>query len=120
MTSNLTNTKIELGKRGEAIAASFYESQGFQIVAKNFRCKFGELDLVVKKKEHLVFVEVKTRSRLDFEYQLLPPLKILRLRKAISIFLCGRESQMELVTIRLELAVVTQDRVVEVLPLACF
>lgn len=51
----------KLGKRGEELALSFLKRQGYRFVDKNFSCSFGEIDLVVKNKNTLVFVEVKNR-----------------------------------------------------------
>lgn len=48
------------------MARSFLEKKGFEILEQNFRCRFGELDLVCKKNGNLVFVEVKTRRSTVF------------------------------------------------------
>jgi putative endonuclease len=50
-----------LGRRGEQLAAEHLERLGYRIVARNYRTRFGELDLVVCDDEVLVFCEVKTR-----------------------------------------------------------
>jgi putative endonuclease len=57
---------VSLGKKGEEKAAVFLEKKGLQILAKNFRSPFGEIDLVCKEKNQIVFVEVKTRTSLSF------------------------------------------------------
>lgn len=51
----------ELGALGERLAAEHLERLGYEIVARNHRTRFGELDLVAVDGEALVFVEVKTR-----------------------------------------------------------
>ncbi len=51
-----------MGHDGEALAARFLEAQGLRIVARNYRCPLGELDLVAADDAYLVFVEVKTRQ----------------------------------------------------------
>ena len=49
-----------MGRRGEKIAESFLKKNGFEILEKNVVLKIGELDIVARKKDTLVFVEVKT------------------------------------------------------------
>lgn len=49
------------GKQAEALAAHFLEQQGLQILARNFRCRGGEIDLVCRERKSLVFVEVRLR-----------------------------------------------------------
>lgn len=56
----------EVGNFGENLAARYLNLKGYKIIKKNFRTKFGEIDLIAKKEEILVFVEVKTRSSNKF------------------------------------------------------
>jgi putative endonuclease len=51
----------ELGRRGEALAAEHFARLGYEVLARNHRTRFGELDLVLTDGESLVFCEVKTR-----------------------------------------------------------
>lgn len=60
--------KIKKGKEGEDLAAKFLEGKGFEIVERNFRHKHNEIDLIVRKKNWLVFVEVKYRTSSAFGY----------------------------------------------------
>ena len=50
-----------LGSEGEALAARWYESSGCEVLERNWRCSDGELDLVVRDSDAIVFCEVKTR-----------------------------------------------------------
>jgi len=54
--------KIKKGKEGEALAADFLVTKGFEIVERNYRYKRSEIDLIAKKNNWLIFVEVKMRS----------------------------------------------------------
>ncbi|ADD69173.1 protein of unknown function UPF0102 [Denitrovibrio acetiphilus DSM 12809] len=54
--------RLLFGKKGEKKAACFLEKQGYAIVEMNYRCKFGEIDIIAEKNGVLIFVEVKTRS----------------------------------------------------------
>ncbi len=55
-----------VGSRGEELAATFLLRQGLRIIARNFRCKGGEVDIVAKDGDTFVFVEVKTRKTLAY------------------------------------------------------
>ena len=71
-----------LGADGEERAAAWYEAHGYSVVARNWRCREGELDLVVRKGRELVFVEVKTRTtdRFGLPVEAITPAKQRRLR----------------------------------------
>ena len=60
--------KITTGKEGEKIAAAYLKKNGYEIIEINFRCPIGEIDIVAKEENDLVFVEVKTRKSLDLGY----------------------------------------------------
>lgn len=55
-------SKQEIGKRGERVAARYLKKKGYRVVGRNLHFGKNELDLVIKNKEFLAFVEVKTRS----------------------------------------------------------
>ena len=54
------------GAWGEALAAEYLRKKHYTIVAAGYRCRFGEVDLIVKDRKYLVFVEVKLRKNGDF------------------------------------------------------
>ena len=60
--------RITTGKEGEKIAAAYLEKSGYRIIEINFRCPIGEIDIVAKDKNDLVFVEVKTRKSIALGY----------------------------------------------------
>jgi putative endonuclease len=53
---------LKLGRWGEKVAAAYLSSQGYTILGNNLRTPYGEIDLLVRQADSLVFVEVKTRS----------------------------------------------------------
>ena len=57
----MTDPRRRLGARGEELAARHLEARGFQVVERNFRTRYGELDIVARDARWLVFCEVKTR-----------------------------------------------------------
>jgi putative endonuclease len=54
------------GALGEKLAADFLKKRGYRILETNYRCRWGEIDLVAQQKDYLVFVEVRTKSNRDF------------------------------------------------------
>jgi len=62
------STKKEIGKWGEEIAKKYLLGQGYQLLEQNYQPRFleGEIDLVVKKKKRLYFIEVKTLTSFSF------------------------------------------------------
>ena len=55
-----------LGAWGEALAADYLRKKHYQVIAAGYRSRFGEIDLIVKDRRFLVFVEVKLRKSADF------------------------------------------------------
>lgn len=54
-------TNQELGQKGEIAAQNYLKNLEYNILARNFKCSYGEIDIIAKTKKELVFVEVKTR-----------------------------------------------------------
>ena len=57
---------ITLGREGEKRAVRYLEQLGCVILERNFRCRYGEVDVIALDHGTLCFVEVKTRSRIDY------------------------------------------------------
>jgi putative endonuclease len=62
----VTAARQRLGTLGEDRAAAWYIGRGYEILARNWRCRDGEIDLVCSRHRHLVICEVKARSSLAF------------------------------------------------------
>jgi len=62
----MPSDKTRLGTSGEQLAASYLVGQGMRILARNFRTRYGEVDLVASDADTVVFVEVKTRRSQSF------------------------------------------------------
>jgi putative endonuclease len=57
----LTRERLDLGKLGEELALKKVERLGYKCIARNYRCALGEIDLIAKDGDCLVFIEIKTR-----------------------------------------------------------
>jgi len=104
-----------LGTAGEALAAAWYEGQGYEILERNWRRREGEVDLIVRKGRTVAFCEVKTRTDDRFgtgaEAVVVP--KQRRLRRLASRWLSELTpaSGRALVEVRFDVASVTGGRV---------
>jgi putative endonuclease len=58
----VSRLKQLLGKGGERLAERYLQKKGYKIIERNYRCRRGEVDLIVLDRKVIVFVEVKTRS----------------------------------------------------------
>ncbi|MCX5845359.1 MAG: YraN family protein [Deltaproteobacteria bacterium] len=58
--------RIQTGKRGEDIAVAYLKNRGYRIIERNYKCLFGEIDIVAKDGDTVVFVEVKSRKSEKF------------------------------------------------------
>ncbi len=56
----------DTGIRGEKLAQGFLKKRGYRILETNYRCPEGEIDIVAKDKDSLVFIEVRTKTSLEF------------------------------------------------------
>ncbi|PIP63463.1 YraN family protein [Candidatus Roizmanbacteria bacterium CG_4_9_14_3_um_filter_33_18] len=78
-----------LGKTGEDLALDFLKSHNYFVLEKNFRSKFGEIDIIAEKNHSLYFIEVKTRSNLNHgaPYEAVNKRKIYHIKKAAQYYL---------------------------------
>jgi putative endonuclease len=62
----VTHARRALGASGEEAVARWYHQRGYEVVARNWRCAEGELDLILRRGRTIVFCEVKTRTSTAF------------------------------------------------------
>lgn len=86
MSDRAPDPRRRLGQWGENLAATHVEAQGLTIIERNWRCRDGEIDLVARDGETVVFVEVKTRRGRDFG----APEEALTARKAQKLLHLGQ------------------------------
>ena len=78
-----------IGAWGEAMAARYLQKKHYKVEAMNYRCRFGEIDLIVSNRRYLVFVEVKLRKSDTFAkaYEYVDHRKQDRLRTTAQLYL---------------------------------
>jgi putative endonuclease len=95
MTTTKTLTRIQLGAMGEALAVDHLTRQGLRILGRNWRCRYGELDVIAcdPTTNTVVFVEVKTRTGDGYGglAHAVTPRKVRRLRRLAALWLAGQD-----------------------------
>jgi putative endonuclease len=97
MTTQTTMTRIQLGAMGEALAVDHLTRMGLRILHRNWRCRYGELDVIATDDatRALVFVEVKTRTGDGYGglAHAVTPRKVRRLRRLAGLWLAGQDER---------------------------
>lgn len=85
------------GQWGEAQAAEYLRKKKYQLVAAGYQCRFGEIDLIVKNRKFLVFVEVKLRKNEIFApaREFVNRAKQDRIRMTASLYLSANPTQLQ-------------------------
>jgi len=98
------------GEWGERTAQNYLVQEGYQVLAVNYRHKFGELDIVCTIQETIVFVEVKTRFSKGFGLpeEAVDYRKQCQLRKLAQIFMLDKKMKNK--TIRFDVIAITRDK----------
>ena len=78
-----------IGKRGEDAAVRYLMANGYDIVERNWRCRFGEVDIIARDDDALVFIEVKTRTSVEhgLPEEAVTPQKRARYEKMAALYL---------------------------------
>ena len=97
MTTETTMTRIQLGTMGEALAVDHLTRMGLRILHRNWRCRYGELDVIASdpSSRTVVFVEVKTRTGDGYGglAQAVTERKVRRLRRLAGLWLAGQDER---------------------------
>jgi len=104
----VTAARLRLGAAGEDRAAAWYVAHGYQVVARNWRCRDGELDLICERGRTLVICEVKTRSSLAFGHpaEAVTPTKQRRIRGLAARWLAEAQPHRRAHAVRFDVAAV--------------
>lgn len=86
-----------VGAWGESLSAEYLTKKGYKLLATNYRCKYGEIDLIVCNRKYLVFVEVKLRKSDEFAsaFEHVDYYKQQRLRTTAEIFLSEYQTELQ-------------------------
>jgi putative endonuclease len=84
-----TDPRTRTGSIGEDAALRTYEGAGYRLVARNWRCRIGELDLILTRGQQLIFCEVKSRRGHAFGggWEAVTPRKQAKIRSLAQVFL---------------------------------
>jgi putative endonuclease len=106
----VSQARRKKGIAGEDVAAAWYVSQGYEVVARNWRCRTGDLDLIVRRGPTFVFCEVKSRSTLAFgaPAEAVTHEKRQRIRHLAARWI--QDSRVRPVEIRFDVAAVLEDQ----------
>ncbi len=94
LTSSVRRNRAEVGRAGEDVAANHLRQLGYAVEECNWRCRFGELDLIARDGETLVFVEVRSRTnptRYGSAVEAVTPRKCRQVREVATVYLKQRK-----------------------------
>ncbi len=96
----------ETGLAGEELALGYLLKKNYQLIARNFSTRFGEIDLVMSDKNTIVFVEVKTKKTHDWgtPEEMFTRGKYRRVRNMATVFLKGKEALCRIDMVAVDLA----------------
>jgi len=104
--------KRTVGTKFEQIAAEFLQKNGYEILEFNFRSRQGEIDLIAREEEYLVFVEVKYRSNLKSGMpQEAVDLKKQRIISKVATYYCMKNNCFDTVPTRFDVVAILEDEI---------
>ena len=88
---------LKIGRIGESIAGEYLQKKGYRIIERNYRTKYAEIDLIARRKNVLVFIEVKTRvgERFGLPEESIKSDKLYRLVKNSQAYMARRNYNKE-------------------------
>jgi len=99
------------GELGEGVAVNYLVKKGYRVLERNYRCRYGEIDIIAKKNDNLIFVEVKTKTS-DFfgaPEEMVDDCKLEKINNTIDYFMGERKGGDE-INIRVDVIAVKIDR----------
>lgn len=108
------NNKTKIGKEKEDIAVEYLKNKGYQIIARNFKSRFGEIDIIAKDKNTIVIVEVRSKSYDSFGYpqETITKSKIEKIIKTTYQFLSKNDIYFE--ELRFDVIAILKDNILHI------
>ena len=105
------NNNRKMGNHGEQLAERYLIDRGYRILTRNFRCGFGEIDMVVSKEKIIVFVEVKYRRNLNRGYpaESVTKLKQRKIRKTAEYYIYKNQNDLRNYDFRIDVIQIIDD-----------
>ena len=105
----MTRERLDLGKLGEKLALKMIKRLGYKYITKNYRCPLGEIDLIAKDGDCLVFIEIKTRRgrSVSFAKEAIDQRKMRQISKGALAYMkandcCDTKSRFDVIAINLK------------------
>ena len=117
----MVSGKRSYGDLGEDYAVKLLKKKGYTIIERNFTTKLGEIDIIAREGECLVFIEVKTRwsKKFGLPEEAVTPWKLAKIRRVAQYFMLShshlpQKARIEVVAIEVEKGIVTSARIIKV------
>lgn len=105
----MTRERLELGNLGERLALKKIKDLGYKCIEKNYRCSLGEIDLIARDRDCLVFIEIKTRKGRSIGYakEAVTPRKIRQISKVALAYMkandcCDTKARFDVVAVNIK------------------
>lgn len=109
---SVRTSSYQVGIAAEKLAAQYFQSLGFPLTSQRYKTRFGEIDLIVKKDNQLIFVEVKARSRKILIEDLITQKQIDRNYAAAEFFL-SEFPEYSTYDCRFDLIIICRNRIIQ-------
>lgn len=107
------------GRFGEDFACNLLLQKGYKIIDRNFRSRFGEIDIIASKEDYLIFIEVKTRWNLNYGYpeEAVNEKKLWKIRKTAEYYLMNHTNatnkiKIEIVSLLIENNTIVRSKII--------
>jgi putative endonuclease len=110
LANSFSITSSAFGRQAEEIACHYLEKKGYNILRRNFACRFGEIDIIAEKGKTVCFIEVKARTNVSFGPPTIfvTPQKQARIKKTALFFITAKK--WDALSFRFDVISITKDK----------